>query len=705
MESNYHALSKEEQLRRERMRAASFGITSYSFDSKNCKFLIPAAGSLFVVDAKSEVGVPHELKTEVSGPRLDAKFSPDSHLVAFIRHNDLFVSDSNTAQEQRLTYSNKTNDPNGKFYSGVAEYIMQEEFDRYTGYWWSPQVQNKNYKIAYFEVDESRVHVYKIPQHGIRGEVDDFTYPLAGDVNAECNICTVEFDGSNIETIRPIVKRLRPSLKERFPWMEYAPRCYWNNDGTKVCVQVLDRAQQRLLFMAIDANEFTTNDQPASEDPMHGITILRENRTDIWINTHDLVYFFQDGSHRLIFAEESTGFRHLYMLTPKGSGFDATPITKGDHWLVDDNFLVVDEKRELVYFTGTYDTPLERHLYVVSYKQGADPTKVRRLTTEAHFHEVKMDETSYNQFVSVYSNAKTPYKSHVFRIVHHENDLPTAEIVTELDLLVQQVEPRMFSLNPPEMFNFTSSRGDTVFGCIFKPHDFDPSQQYPCIVKVYGGPHVQLVTNDYKLTRNTPYQMLASLGYVVVSIDGAGSWRRGLKFEGYLRNKMGQIEVQDQVEGVQHLINERKYIDPTRIGVSGWSYGGYLSLMCLAQRPDFFRVAVCGAPVTLWEAYDTGYTERYMDTPQNNPDGYRLGSVLHYVQEIPDEPNRLILAHGIIDENVHVCHTYQLIHEMIKFGKPYQLLVFPDERHGVGRSFDSAHHLETSCTQFIVDNL
>jgi dipeptidyl-peptidase 9 len=177
-------------------------------------------------------------------------------------------------------------------------------------------------------------------------------------------------------------------------------------------------------------------------------------------------------------------------------------------------------------------------------------------------------------------------------------------------------------------------------------------------------------------------QLLASLGYVVVMIDGVGSFRRGLKFEGYIRCRMGTVEVQDQVEGLQYLI-AKGLVDPARIAVFGWSYGGYMSLLCLAQKPQIFKMAISGAPVTLWEAYDTGYTERYMDTPQANATGYLTGSVLTYADRFPNEPNRLMIAHGAIDENVHICHSYQLVQKLINLKKPFVFLVYPEERHGL----------------------
>jgi len=229
---------------------------------------------------------------------------------------------------------------------------------------------------------------------------------------------------------------------------------------------------------------------------------------------------------------------------------------------------------------------------------------------------------------------------------------------------------------------------------VYKPANFDPSKKYPTILNVYGGPHVQLVSNDFEkiVARFSKFHMYNQLGYAVVMIDGVGSNRRGLQFEGVLKHKMGTVEIADQVLGLEHLIKQG-IVDPARIAITGWSYGGYLTLMALCQRPDFFKVGISGAPVTLWEAYDTGYTERYMDTPQNNPQGYKLGSVMHYVNQMPEEEGRLLIAHGLRDENVHFCNTAVFIDAMIMASKPYELYIYPKERHGM-RSLPNYTHLE-----------
>eukprot|EP01104_Vermistella_antarctica_P012263 TRINITY_DN3516_c0_g4_i2.p1 TRINITY_DN3516_c0_g4~~TRINITY_DN3516_c0_g4_i2.p1 ORF type:complete len:976 (+),score=227.02 TRINITY_DN3516_c0_g4_i2:1107-4034(+) len=259
----------------------------------------------------------------------------------------------------------------------------------------------------------------------------------------------------------------------------------------------------------------------------------------------------------------------------------------------------------------------------------------------------------------------------------------------------------------PVLFNLKSTRtGETLYGCMYRPPQFDRNVKYPVMVYVYGGPQVQLVRNSWDLSSGSSIkrQMMACVGHVVVVLDNVGSSNRGLRFESHVRRQLGSLEVSDQVDAIQYLVKREGYLDPSRVCVSGWSYGGYLSLMCLAQRPDVFKMAVAGAPVTEWEAYDTGYTERYMDLPLNNPIGYEEGSVLTWAYSFPDDENRLLVIHGMIDENVHFCHTTRLIEALIHNNKPYAVELFPDERHGT-RKFRNAVYLETRVLSFILQNL
>ena len=327
-----------------------------------------------------------------------------------------------------------------------------------------------------------------------------------------------------------------------------------------------------------------------------------------------------------------------------------------------DTLDLVDETRGVVHFSATRDGATERHLYSVPLAGGA----IRRLTPEPGVHMVATDPAG-RWFVDRHAAADRPPAV----VVRSLEDGALAAPVTEAD------DPRIaeLALDPPELTTLVSRDGATLHAAVYRP----PTGRgpWPVVVSVYGGPHAQRVTNDWTMTVDMRAQALARSGCVVLVVDNRGSARRGLAFEGAIRWNMGDVEVRDQVDGVRWLV-ERGLGDPDRVAVYGWSYGGYMALMCLARAPDVFHAAVAGAPVTHWDGYDTCYTERYMGTPATNPGGYRASAVMTHVDGIR---GRLLLVHGMIDENVHFRHTARLVNALIRARKPYDLLLFPDERH------------------------
>lgn len=354
----------------------------------------------------------------------------------------------------------------------------------------------------------------------------------------------------------------------------------------------------------------------------------------------------------------------------------------------------VNEVTKVVYFQGTKDTPLEHHLYVISYDS---PGKVVRLTKPGFSHSCSVSQ-NFDFFISHYSNVSTPPCVHVYKLNSSEDD--PLSVVPEFWASMMESPGCPGDYNPPEIFDFPAKSGFQLYGMVYKPHNLQPGRKHPTVLFVYGGPQVQLVNNTFKGMKYLRLNTLASLGYAVVVIDGRGSCQRGLEFEGALKNKMGQVEIEDQVEGLQYVAEKFNFVDLSRVAIHGWSYGGFLSLMGLIQRPNVFKLAIAGAPVTVWMAYDTGYTERYMDVPENNQQGYEEGSVALHVDKLPSEPNRLLILHGFLDENVHFFHTNFLVSQIIRAGKPYQLQVYPNERHSI-RCPESGEHYEIMLLHFL----
>ena len=357
-----------------------------------------------------------------------------------------------------------------------------------------------------------------------------------------------------------------------------------------------------------------------------------------------------------MWGSERTGFRHLYLYGTDGNLIRT--LTTGE-WMVE-TLAGVDEKNQCIYFTATAETPLESHLYCVSLLGG----EIKRITHEPGMHSIVIDHAC-QQFTDTYSTVFQPP-----RVV-----LRSIQDGSQKTSLYEQTDPRIaeLKLTAPEMISFETKDGIRLFGAIYHPPAAYGPGPFPTVVQVYGGPHAQSVDNSWKMVVQMRAQYLRSLGILVFILDNRGSARRGLMFEAHVHHNMGDIEVQDQADGVKWLV-EQGLTDPERVGVYGWSYGGYMAAMCLLRAPEIFKAAVSGAPVTQWDGYDTFYTERYMGTPQTNPSGYEKSSVMHHVHNLT---GKLMLVHGLIDENVHFRHTARLINALIKARKPYDLLLFP----------------------------
>ncbi|XP_077993060.1 dipeptidyl peptidase 9-like [Glandiceps talaboti] len=735
--------SKEEQLLRERKRMGAFGITSYDVALKSGRFVFPACSSLFTCTdpgLENQPVFPDEIGSHCDGPRMDAELCPSNNsIIAFINNNDLWIANIDTGDEKRLTYVHKGNgaklaeDPKS---AGVASYIVQEEFDRYTGYWWQPgSVTNddgsQTIRILYEEVDESDVEILHITSPGGGDkDVDEYRYPRAGTNNAVCSLklleITIERDGK----IGPVVDKYLPEpLYSVFPWLpEYTVRCGWTCEGKYVWAELLSRNQQKMVLALIPVQCFVPveGDIDIKTTPLteHQIQVIYEEESDVWINVHDHLHFFPQTTETeisFIWSSEKTGHQQLYYVTSslqssytingvpdpfieisdRQNSFLHARVLKclavtPNNSVVGGKEIWVDEVKQLLYYIGLHDTPLEEHLYVVSYSRPSNPV---RLTEPGYSHTIEMSGDC-NSFVSVFSSISSPPAAKVYKIIQLDGQLSAHTVGTLLEPAATYNH-----YQPPEIFQYLSeSSGYTVYGLLYKPHLIEPGKKYPTVVFVYGGPQVQLVTNSYKGIKLLRLHTLASLGYVVVVLDGRGSCNRGLEFEARLKHCMGTVEIADQVEGLQWIANNKGFIDLNRVAIHGWSYGGYLALMGLAQRPDVFKVAVAGAPVTSWHIYDTGYTERYMDTPQNNTQGYKEGSVINYINNFPNEENRLLIVHGLIDENVHFHHTTVLINALVKACKPYQLQVYPMERHGI-RQAEASEHYETMVLSWLQQNL
>lgn len=649
-------VSREEALRRERQRQYSQGVTQYSWAENANHLIAPIKGSLYACEGP---GTPLRLLVEAGEkPILDPQISPDGEQVAYVKDAEIYVIPFSGGVPRQVTDRARQT---GKTH-GLAEFVAQEEIGRSHGYWWSPDSR----QIAFTEVDETHIPKFPILHLGLDGDeqatLEEHRYPFTGQPNAKVRLAILSLEGGEMV------------------WMDlsgyedgYLARVEWLPDGS-LSAQLENRPQNRLELVKFN---------PASGARQ---TLLCETN-DRYINLNDffrpleLDNRFAPGG--FLWGSERTGFRHLYLYDAKGELIHS--LTSGE-WVVD-ALAGIDQKEGKVYFTSSRESSTEMQLYSVSL-EGGEP---RRLTPEPGMHSVVFDDACH-RFVDTHHSLIQPPRVTLRSI---ENSAILAELEGEPDPRLAELE-----LHPPEIVSLENRSGTRLNGAIYHPPASYGKGPFPVIVNVYGGPHVQLVTNGWNMTVNLRAQYLSSLGYLVFVLDNRGSARRGQAFESAIFWNAGHCEVDDQVDGVHWLV-QQGLADPERVGIYGWSYGGYMSAMCLARAPETFKVAVAGAPVTHYDGYDTHYTERYMGTPQSNPQGYEESSVLKHV---PGITGKLLIIHGLIDENVHFRHTARLINALNAAHKPYNLLLLPESRHTTRKPGDRVY-MEERIRDFFIESL
>jgi dipeptidyl-peptidase 4 len=459
----------------------------------------------------------------------------------------------------------------------------------------------------------------------------------------------------------------------------YLARVDWLPDGRTLSVQRESRDQRRLDLLFADIGTGQSR------------TILTETSTT-WIDLHHELTFLKH-SREFVWASSRDGFQHLYLYDYDGNLI--RQLTAG-HWIVDDfrarATMGVDEKKRLIYFTATEKDPTERHLYRTSLDT-ADAHIVHRITQDAGIHAISMSpDTRF--YVDNFSSVDSPSE-----VTLHGSDGRTLAALLENRLDSTHPDaPYLADNSKPEFGSLTAADGQILQYRLFKPDHFDASKRYPAIVDVYGGPGAQRVLKNW--SGASFIQILTRAGYVVFQLDNRGSAFRGAAFQAPIHDKLGDAEVQDQVQGARWL-GSQTFVDPRRIGVWGWSYGGYMTLMLMFKAPDVFRAGIAGAPVTDWSLYDTHYTERYLDDPQNNADGYLNSGVLPFAANLT---GKLLIVHGMADDNVLFLNSTKLFRKLQDLGKPFDVMVYPGAKHGLLRQRDGRHAYGTML-RFFKDNL
>jgi dipeptidyl-peptidase-4 len=632
-------LSDAEKARRERQRiAAMTGIVDYQWSPDARTLLFPLGGELYLYDLGKQGQAAVRQLTHGEGFATDAKLSPKGGFVSFVRARNLWVIDLASGRQIQLT-----RDGSDTIGNGVAEFVADEEMDRHTGYWWAPD----DSAIAFARIDESPVPVQKrYEMYADLTEMIEQRYPAAGDHNVTVTLAVIAPQAGAAP--RWIDLGRNPDI--------YLARVDWR-DPQRLTFQRQSRDQKTLELIQADL----------ASGRQHTL-VTETSRT--WVPLHNDLRFLKQGG--FLWSSERSGFEHLYRVSEDGR--TVTALTSGP-WPVDE-LLAVDEEAGKVYFRAGIDSARESQIYAVPLQGGA----LQRLSQAPGMHSASFARNA-SVYVDSWSSTTTPPQIALFRANGEkiatlvENDLsdPAHPYARYLD-----------AQRPVEFGTLTAADNRTALHySLIKPTGFDPAKRYPVVVYVYGGPASQTVTDSWPGRGDHLFnQYLAQQGYVVFSLDNRGTPRRGRDFGGALYGVQGTVEVDDQLRGVAWL-KQQPWVDPARIGVQGWSNGGYMTLMLLAKASDTYACGVAGAPVTDWGLYDTHYTERYMNLPGNNAKGYEEARVLSHIDGLR---SRLLLIHGMADDNVLFTNATVLMSALQKRGQPFELMTYPGAKHGLSGS-------------------
>lgn len=617
-------ISEEEKMRRERARiAGTKGITAYAWAPDGRSILVPLDGDLYLASLDGSV----RRLTETKETELDAEVSKAGRYLSYVRNQNLFVLDLASGRERQLTA-----DGGGTLSWGSAEFVAQEEMSRHTGHWWSP---NDRY-LAVARVDESKVPVVTRAAIGAEGtKLYEQRYPLAGSPNATVDLYVMAPDGSG---------KVKADLGSD-PDV-YLARVDWDAHGNSLLVQRQSRNQKRLDVLRVD--------------PVTGAsTVVFSETSKSWINLHSNLKPLKDGS--FIWSSERSGFSHLY----RWAGGKWTQLTRGK-WEVND-VAGVDEGRGRVYFTGYADNPDEQHFYWVSFRK---PAKPARITEAGWNNNGAMDDTA-NRALVFRSNPNQP--SQVYLADADGRRLAWIE-ENRLDAS-HPYAPFLNSHVAPLFGTLKAADGTPIPYKMLSPVR-EPGKKYPVFVQVYAGPSGGQVIRSWT---NPLHQYLVDKGWIVFSVDGRGTPRRGRQFADELYLELGGVEVEDQLAGLEWL-KQQGFVDPDRIAVNGWSYGGYMVLKLLQAAPGAYAAGISGAPVTKWELYDTHYTERFLGNPSKDPEPYRKASTLPDAEKIADP---LLILHGMADDNVVFENSTAMISKLQEAQRPFEMMVYPGATHAV----------------------
>ena len=640
--------------------------SDYTFSADEQKILLQTGTSkiyrhsftakYYVYDRKTK-----EVKELSSkGRQSYATFSPNGSRVAFTRDNNLYVTDLTTGKETQITNTGKQNE----IINGSCDWVYEEEFGFPKAFFWSPDGN----KIGFYTFDESQVKEYNLQMwNGQKVYPDDyrFKYPKAGVQNSTITI-----------SIYDVAKAKTTKMDIGEETDMYIPRLRWTKSSDVLAIFRLNRLQNKLEILHADASSGKTKAVLTEEDP--------DGYVDI--EYADELVYLKDGKH-FINSSEKDGYKHFYLYTIDGK--QVRQITKGN-WEVQE-YLGIDEsgKTPVIYFTSSEESPLERHFYSVDI----EGKKKVKLAGDKGTNGVSMS-SDFKYYILKHSSAEKPLTVSLYQIKKNKR----LAVLKENKELLKKTEEYNFAKK--EFFDFKTKDGTKLYGYMLKPKDFDPKKKYPVLMYVYGGPSSQNVKDSWSAGHYSWHQMLTQKGYIVVSVDNRGTDARGEQFKKSTYAQLGKYETEDQIETSQYL-KKLPYVDGGRVGIWGWSYGGYMASLGMTLGADHFKMGIAVAPVTTWRLYDSIYTERFLKRPSDNKSGYDDFSPINHADKLK---GKLLIVHGTGDDNVHVQNTILFQDALINAGKQFDVFYYPNRAHSIG-GINTRFHLYQMLTDYVVENL
>ena len=634
------------------------GIDSYSFNSDE-KIILIASNSnqifrhSFTADYFLYNTVSKELIKLFDFQVQEPTFSPDGKMIAYAKENNLFVYDITTRKSTQITNDGKKN----SIINGITDWVYEEEFAFVRAFDWSKDSK----KIAYIRFDESLVPEFSMSvfQKELYPKVETFKYPKAGEKNSEVSLHIYDVASASKKDV---------NLSNYADF--YIARMKWTNDPNVLCAQVLNRHQDNLDLLFIDGRTAVSK-------------VALNEKDKAYVDVTDNLTFLKDNS--FIWTSEKDGFNHIYLYD--NTGKLKNQVTKGN-WEVT-NYYGFDEKNKTIYYESVENGSINRDVYRIQL----DGKNKVRLSSQTGTNSATFSP-NFQFYINKYSSATQA----TIYTLNESKSGKEVKVIENNEALMTKL--KAYNLPSKEFFVLTTEKGQNLNAWMIKPKDFDASKKYPVFMYQYSGPGSQQVNNDWNGTDDYWFMMLTQQGYIVTCVDGRGTGFKGAEFKKCTQKDLGKLEVEDQIDAAK-VFGSYAYVDKTRIGIFGWSYGGFMSSSCLFKGNDVFKMAIAVAPVTNWRFYDSIYTERYLQTPQENAAGYDSNSPINYVDKLK---GKFLLIHGSADDNVHVQNSMQMIEALIQANKQFDSQIYPDKNHGIYGG-KTRIQLYNKMTNFIKDNL